>query len=75
MGGPSQPVCQLCARHAKHITSLVPLNSNNPMGHMPIVVQLVGTELGLESDVKPGIHKQCAMLTLRHQSCWPRVAG
>lgn len=31
---------------------------------MPIVAQLVGIELGHESDFKPGFYKQYAMLTL-----------
>lgn len=31
---------------------------------MPIVAQLVGVELGHESDFKPGVYKQYAMLTL-----------
>lgn len=44
----------LWAMHAKHITCLISLHSNNPIGHMPIVTQLIGVELGYESDLKPG---------------------
>lgn len=56
MGRLSKSVNLLCSRHAKNITCLVPISSSNPMGHMPMIVQLVGTELGLESDVKPGFY-------------------
>ena len=54
----SEPTHLICTSHTKHITCLSPLNShNNPIGHMPRVAQLVGIELGLESDLKPGVNK------------------
>ena len=73
MGTLSKSVNLLCSMHAKNITCLVPFCSSNPMGHVLIIVQLVGAELGLESDVKPGFPRQCATLTLRQQNCWLMV--
>lgn len=63
----------LCAMWAKHIVSLIPLNSNNPIAYVSIAAQLVNVELGLESDFKLGVHKQYAILILSHQSYWPRA--
>ena len=73
MGRLSQSYQLLCAMHAKCITCLIPFSSNNAVRHMPIAAQLVDVELGHESDFKPGVHKQYAMLTLSHQSYWPRA--
>lgn len=61
----SQPHQLTMWKHAKHIACLISLHSNNPIRHMPIVAQLVGVELGHESDFKPEFYNQIAILFVK----------